>query len=430
MNKPNMIIILTDDQGYGDLSCMGSKDIRTPNLDRLAASGARFESMYSNSPVCSPSRAALLTGRYPANAGIRSILGGRRSTTGLTPETPTLATALKEQGYNTAAMGKWHLGSEPQARPLSNGFDTFFGFHSGCIDYYSHIFYWGMDGGGMDPIHDLWEDETEVHADGEYFTELITERSVNYIREQEADQPFFLYAAYNAPHYPMHAPQRYLDRFAHLPHDRRIMAAMLSAVDDGVGEICDELERKDMLDNTIICFLSDNGPSRESRNHLDGTTDPYYGGSTGGFRGHKFSLFEGGIRVPGIISWPARIPADQVITAPVAAMDIFPTLLLAADGDPEDYALDGLDISPVLLEGADSPHEYLYWEMGRQSAVRFGVYKLVLNGQEVEFEQPKEPIFLSNLEADPSEQHNLIDEEPELAEHLRVKVEAWLRSIG
>ena len=205
MTQPNFIIFMTDDQGYGDLSCMGNTDFRTPHLDRLAASGARFSNWYSNSPVCSPSRAALLTGRYPGNAGVRSILAGHRTASGLPRQTPTLATALKRLGYQTGLSGKWHLGLADGSRPHQHGFDDWFGFLAGCVDYYSHIFYWGMARGGAanNPVHDLWHNNREIWCNGHYMTELITERAVNFIRQAaQAEQPFFLYVPYNAPTIP------------------------------------------------------------------------------------------------------------------------------------------------------------------------------------------------------------------------------------
>lgn len=429
-HKPNFIVIMTDDQGYGDLSCMGNTDFLTPHIDALAENGARFTNWYSNSPVCSPARASLLSGRYPGNAGVRAILAGHRRATGLTPETPTIATAVRKLGYQTAAVGKWHLGLHEQSRPNQNGFDYFYGFMAGCLDYYSHIFYWSMADGRTNPTHDLWENDHEFYDNGRYFTEMVSEKAVEKIRDMnEAESPFLMYVAYNAPHYPMHAPRKYLDRFKHLPEDRRIMAAMLSAVDDGVGQIVDELKRQGIYEDTVIFFQSDNGPSRESRNWMDGRPDPYYGGLPGGLKGHKFSLFEGGIRVPGIFAWPGHIPAGQVIDEPCAAMDVFPTLLRLAGGDPAEYALDGLDIGAVLTKGAPTPHEELYWEMEQQTAVRSGPYKLVLNGQLIEGEPPQAPVFLSDLSTDPGEKINLADELPEVASQLTQKAEAWRAGI-
>lgn len=428
--QPNMIIILTDDQGYGDLSCMGSTDFRTPHIDSLAREGARCTNWYSGSPVCSPSRASLLTGCYPGHAGVRAILAGHRRATGLTAEVPTIATAVKELGYQTAAVGKWHLGLKEESRPLSNGFDYFYGFMAGCLDYYSHIFYWSMADGKTDPTHDLWEGNEEIYDNGRYLTEMISEKAVEKIREMNAeDKPFLLYVAYNAPHYPMHAPQKYLDRFKELPWDRRIMAAMISAVDDGVGQIRDELERLGIDRDTLIYFQSDNGPSRESRNWLDGRGDPYYGGTPGGLKGHKFSLYEGGIRVPGIFCWPGKIPAGQVIDEPCAAMDVFPTLLKIAGGDPGKYTLDGMDVLGVLTEGEKTPHDVIYWEMEGQTALRRGDYKLVLNGQLVEEEVPREPVFLADLSKDPGETVNLAEKLPELTEALTGEALAWREKL-
>ena len=431
-NKPNVIVIMTDDQGYGDLSCMGNTGFVTPHIDELAASGARFSCMYSASPVCSPSRASLLTGRYPGYAGVRAILAGHRRASGLTSEAPTIASALKPLGYRTAHIGKWHLGLKDDSRPNQNGFDYFYGFLAGCIDYYSHIFYWGMADGKTNPTHDLWENDQEVHADGEYFTQLITKKAVKYIRDNANGpnkEPFMLYLGYNAPHYPMHAPPEYIDRFAHLPWDQRVMYAMISAVDDGVGDIRAELKRQGILENTIIYYQSDNGPSRESRNFLDGREDSYYGGSAGAFKGHKFSLFEGGIRVPGIISWPAGIPSNQVIDEPVHAMDIFPTILKVAGGDFSEYQIDGMDIMPVIKDQAKSPHDKLFWEMNGQTAVRQGDYKLVLNGQLVEEEPAQDPIFLSNLKDDPSESRNLAEKMPDLTAELTTAAKEWRNAL-
>ncbi|MBR5112076.1 MAG: sulfatase-like hydrolase/transferase, partial [Clostridia bacterium] len=358
---------------------------------------------------------------------VRAILAGHRKASGLTPAVPTIATALKKLGYHTGISGKWHLGLKNECRPNSNGFDEFDGFLAGCVDYYSHIFYWGMADGNTNPVHDLWENETEVYDNGEYMTERITQKSIEFIQRNE-DRPFFLYVAYNAPHYPMHAPEKYMKRFEHLPKDRQLMAAMISAVDDGVGEIRAELERRGLLENTIIYFQSDNGPSRESRNWLDGTEDLYYGGSTGVFSGHKFSLFEGGIRVPSLLFWKGIIKSE-VIDAPHIATDIFPTILELCGGSPDEYELDGISLKEMLCSGGEALHDYIFWEMEDQTAVRKGKYKLVLNGRTDEGEEPRADVFLSDLESDPGEKHNLARELPGLFDELKKAALEWRAGI-
>ena len=337
-----------------------------------------------------------------------------------------------DQGYNTYMTGKWHLGLAEGSRPHTHGFDHWYGFMAGCIDYFSHIFYWGANrpGPGVNPTHDLWEDDREIWQNGRYFTEMITERAVRYLRDAAREgRPFFLYVPYNAPHYPMHAPQEYMDRFAHLPWDRRVMAAMLSAVDDGVGEILAEVERLGLADNTCSFFQSDNGPSRETRNWLDGTLDPYYGGTSGGLKGHKGSLFEGGIRLPGIMHWPARIPGGQVLCEPCAGMDIFPTFLTAAGGDTTAYELDGTDVMPHVADGAALPERDIFWELRGQRAVRRGQWKLVLDGHLIEEEPAQEPVHLANVEEDMGEQVNLAEGEPALTAELSAAVNAWYAGI-
>ncbi len=436
MAQPNFIIFLTDDQGYGDLSCMGAPDFRTPHLDRLAADGARFTSWYSNSPVCSPSRAALLSGRYPGNAGVRSILAGHRTASGLPQSTPTLASALKPLGYQSYMAGKWHLGLADGSRPHHHGFDHWYGFMAGCIDFYSHIFYWGANkpGPGLNPTHDLWEDDEEIWDNGHYFTEAITKKAIAYLRQaakakQTNDQPFFLYVPFNAPHYPMHAPQAYMERFAHLPWDRQVMAAMISAVDDGVGAIMAELERLGLAENTCTFFTSDNGPSRESRNWLDGNQDPYYGGSAGKLKGHKFSLYEGGIRLPGIMHWPGAIPGGQVLDEPCASMDLLPTLVSAAGGNLGSYEVDGVDLLPYVRDGQPPAERSIFWEQGAQTAVRRGPWKLVLRGQLVEGAPPEDAVHLANVVADMGERVNLATDQPAVTAELTALAEAWRQQL-
>ena len=416
--RPNVVVIMADDLGYGDLSCMGS-EFRTPHLDRLAASGVRLSTWYSNAPVCSPSRASLLTGRYPHRTGVTHILGGARGAVpGLTPGVETIAGALREQlGYRTAHVGKWHLGTDAGARPDRHGFDHWFGFTAGCFDYYSHLFYYDDK---LNPVHDLWENDHEVYRNGEYATDLFTDEAVRIIRDWGSDGPFCLYLGYNAPHYPMHAPAEYLDRFRDLPPDRRIMAAMVSCMDDGIGRILDELDRQGITDDTCVFFMSDNGPSPESRNWMDGREDAYYGGSAGIFRGHKFSLYEGGIRVPAMISWPGRLAGGRVVDAPLAAMDVYPTLLRLAGADPDRYGCDGTDIWPVLTGEQDGIDRPIFWRHHVNAAVREGDWKLV---------REKDAETLHNLADDPSEQRDVSADKPAVAEELRNVLRDWESGI-
>lgn len=422
--RPNFIVMLTDDQGYGDLSCTGAKDFRTPHLDAVAQRGVRFTHWYANGAVCSPTRASLLSGRYPGHAGVRSIVRGHRTATGMPADRVTsLAAALKPLGYRTGLFGKWHLGLAPGCRPNDHGFDEFVGHLAGCIDYYSHIFYWDRS---IDPLHDLWHNDREIWADGHYFTELITDHAVRFIDDAaEARQPFMIYLAFNAPHYPMHAPQRYMQRFADLPWPRQVMAAMLAAVDDAVGRVVGQLQRHGLLEQTCITFQSDNGPSRETRNWLNGTREPYYGGDAGPFRGHKFSLFEGGIRVPGLLSYPARVPAGRVLDTPAASMDIFPTLLAAAGGDPAAYDLDGVNLLPHLADAAPAPDRDLFFEQGHQQAIRRGRFKLIRRPQEVETQGPVAELFLSDLFDDPGERTNHAADHPRIAAELSAALDDW-----
>ena len=428
----NVILIMTDDQGYGDLSCMGATDFSTPHLDRLAEDGARFSCWYSNSPVCSPSRAALLTGRYPGNAGVRSILAGHRTATGMPAHVPSLPRLLQRSKYRTIMSGKWHLGLAAGSRPHDHGFDDWFGFLAGCVDFYSHIFYWGMNrpGPALNPTHDLWDNNKEVWRNGEYLTEVITQRAVAAIRRACADDtPFFLYVPYNAPHYPMHAPKQYMDRFEHLPWDRQVRAAMISAVDDGFGAIRAEVERQGLSESTCTFFTSDNGPSRESRNWLDGNQDPYYGGQSGALKGHKFSLFEGGVRVPGIVHFPGVVPPGREIKTPFCSIDVLPTLCEWLDIDVGVMELDGVS-QAAYLSGLGPPIERdRFWEMGNQTSIRRGPWKLVLNGELVEGVADADAVFLANLETDPGETNNRIDDYPDKANALRDAAEAWRRDL-
>ncbi|GAA1596058.1 MULTISPECIES: sulfatase family protein [Kribbella] len=424
MTRPNIVIVYTDDLGWGDLGCYGSPEIRTPHIDALADRGVRMTDWYSNSPVCSPSRASLLTGRHPAHAGVESILGAKRDTSGLPPQS-TLASTLAEAGWRTAIFGKWHLGVEPGSAPLRHGFQHHVGFRAGCVDYYSHIMYWGV----RYPIHDLWSDDTEIWNNGEYLTDLITDRAVEFIEDsRHTAEPFLCYVAYNAPHYPMHAPEDAMAKYAHLPWDEQVMAAMVSRVDDGVGRIVEALRQTGRLDDTIIFFSSDNGPSAEERNWLGGEEIAYAGGSTGGLRGHKGSVFEGGIRVPGIWSWPAVLPAGRTCEVPSMMMDVTPTILAAAGLEP-DADLDGEDLLPALSRGRTDSERVLSWEYEGQLAVRRGRWKLVADPSE-RLGAPRQPgRLLFDLLADPHETTDLAAREPEVLADLGKQVESWSEAL-
>ena len=290
--KPNVILFYTDDQGYGDLGCYGSRDIKTPHIDALAASGARLMSYYSAAPVCSPSRAALLTGLSPQRAGVPGNVRAGKDVVGLRGDKVTIAEVCKRQGYATAVFGKWHLGTAKESCPLGQGFDEYLCHHYGCISFYTHIFSWDRR---LGPVHDLWRNGEEIHEDGTYMTDIITREALRCIGEHRAEL-FFLYLPYNAPHYPMEAPKEYLDLYEGLGTNRRPYAAMVTCVDDSIGQIVAKVKELGLLDDTLFLFASDNGPSNEVRTKVK--KDGPQPGSSGPFRGSKFSLLEGGIRLP------------------------------------------------------------------------------------------------------------------------------------
>lgn len=417
----NVVIIYADDLGWGDLGCFGSTEVETPHLDALAAGGVTATRWYVNSPVCSPSRASLLTGRHPAHAGVESILGAERSVVGL-PEQETLASVVQSAGLRTGIFGKWHLGVEHGSGPLRRGFDEHQGFRAGCVDYYSHIMYWGL----KYPIHDLWRGEEEIWRNGEYLTDVITDWACDFIAR--GDGPFLCYVPYNAPHYPMHAPQEQMDRFAHLPWEKQVMAAMIASLDDGVGRIVSTLKQTGQYDDTIIIFSSDNGPSAEERNWLDGEEVAYSGGSTGGLRGHKGSLYEGGIRVPTIWSWRNGLPQGAVCDQPAQMIDVLPTVLdaLGQPGDPVD--VDGVSMLGVLRGDTAAPDRDLCWEYEGQSVVRRGSWKMIKDVRE-KLGAPAQPgTQLFDLAADPQEQHPVAGPEP-IRRELEAALSQWQHQV-
>ncbi len=362
--KPNFVIIMADDLGYGDLGCYGSRSIPTPNIDALAAAGMRFTDFHSNGAVCSPTRAALLTGRYQQRCGIGGVVtAARHRHTGLDLEETTFAEALKTGGYATAIFGKWHVGYAPEFNPVHQGFDRFRGYVSGNVDFFSHI-----DQAGYE---DWWEGAELAPEEG-YTTHLITRHGVDFIREHRG-QPFCLYLAHEAPHYPYQGPG---DKALRVKGDPGKIAGaredvgnayreMVVEMDKGVGEIVAALRDHGLEGETLVMFFSDNGANSK--------------GSNGALRGHKGQLWEGGHRVPCVAAWPGVIEPGTESRVTAMTMDVFPTLLECA-GIGAPAALDGVSLLPVLKGGELAPRS-VFWQTGRAAAVRRGKWKLVLGGR-------------------------------------------------
>lgn len=426
--RPNFVVIVTDDQGIGDVGCYGHPEARTPHLDRLAASGVRFNQWYANAPVCSASRAAILTGKYPPRTGVQGALPSQPTfdVPGLRAGEQTMPGYLRGLGYRTAAVGKWHLGSAPPSRPLAQGFDEFFGWYSGWLDAYSHRYYQlGSPPGKI--FHDLWRNEQEVFEEPAYMTEVLGREARAFLTRQSRRQPFFLYLCFGAPHYSMMAPQRYLDRFPPTMHrDRKLHLAMVAAVDDVVGALLGDLRRLGLENDTVVFFQSDNGATREERASSDGR--PNTGGSNGRYRGYKLGLFDGGMHVPAILRGPG-IPAGLVSERPFLSMDLFPTFAAMAQPGRKLAGVDGQDILPVL-NGDQPPHAFMFWNHNRQRAVRAGDWKLILEPPSFPGDPVEDKVWLSNLEADPGEKTNLASREPERVRQLRERIHAWERDVG
>jgi len=419
--RPNVVVILADDLGIGDLSCFGAKDIRTPNLDRLASEGVRFANWHANSPVCSPSRASVLTGKYPQHAGIPEILTSRPAfdVPGLKSGEQTLASELHKLGYQTAAVGKWHLGSAPESRPRSQGFDEFFGFYSGWIDYYSHRYY---TLGGQPIFHDLWRNEEEVWEEPIYQSELLAREANAFLSKQQANSPFFLYLAFGAPHYPMMAPKRFVDRLpSSMDRDRRLHAAVVEALDESIGTVLATLKERG-FENTIVYFQSDNGATREVR--ADHLAREYHGGSNGIFRASKGSLFEGGMHVPAILRWPGKVPAGQVSNGLCMGMDLMPTILRNAGGSLFE-GLDGIDLTSHLRTRSTLPDRAVFWEYKAQTCARQSQWKLLVDPIEGLGMPTVQGTMLFNVAEDPSEKNNLAGEQPAIVQKLTEQASAW-----
>jgi arylsulfatase A-like enzyme len=418
--RPNVIVILSDDQGSVDAHCYGAKDLETPAIDALAARGVRFTQFYSGAPVCSPSRAALLTGRYPLRAGLVGNAPSRAGRAGMPPQ-PTLAKMLRAAGYATAHIGKWHLGFTPETMPNGQGFENSFGHMGGCIDNFSHFFYW--EGPNR---HDLYRNGQEVYYPGRFFPDLMVEEARHFL-EKNRSRPFFLYFALNMPHYPYQAEPKWLEHYRNLPYPRNLYAAFVSTLDDRIGALLKTVDDLGLREQTIIIFQSDNGHSVEERAHGGG-------GSAGPYRGAKFSMFEGGIRLPGIISWPGHLPEGAVRGQVAHACDWMPTIAALCGVKLLDGDIDGKSLVPVIRSAdARTPHDVLHWQvgLGRNAhwAVRQGDWKLMGNlqdtaGPPLSVEDKK--LFLANLAADVGEKRNLAKERPEVVERLLKIRQEWL----
>jgi len=420
--RPNVLLIYADDMGSLDLNCYGSSDLITPHLDKLAAGGLRFTQFYSAAPVCSPSRAAMLTGRYPQRAGVPGNVGGGEGVEGMPGEQVTIAEMLKAAGYATGHVGKWHLGSRPETLPNGQGFDYSIGHHGGCIDNYSHYFYWAGPN-----HHDLWQNGTEIHREGEYFPDLMAKEAGSFI-EQHRAEPWFLYWAINIPHYPYQGRDAWRQKYAHLDMPRREYAAFVSTMDEIIGQVLDQLDALGLTNDTIVIFQSDNGHSTEERAFGGG-------GNAGPYRGAKFSLFEGGIRLPAMIRWPGRIPAGEDRGQLCTACDWLPTIADLTGVALPDRPIDGRSMRQVCRSAAaPTSHEVFHWQSGGtkdgpQWAVREGDWKLIGNPRDTSNKAtlgPADKLFLVNLADDPGELTNLAAREPARVERMVGLHEGWL----
>lgn len=418
-DRPNVLLILADDLGSVDLNCYGSDDLETPSLDALARSGVKFNQFYAAAPVCSPSRAGLLTGRYPQRAGVPGNVSSKAGNPGMPASQITIAEELKANGYATAHIGKWHLGYTPETMPNGQGFDYSFGHMGGCIDNYSHFFYWNGPN-----RHDLHRNGEEVFHDGQYFPDLMVDELNAYV-DRTKDKPWFIYWAINVPHYPYQGDKKWLKYYEDLPYPRNLYAAFVSAMDERIGRVLDHLKSNRLEDNTIVIFQSDHGHSEEERAHFGG-------GNSGPFRGQKFSLFEGGIRVPAIISRPGSIPEGETRDQFATGSDWYPTILQLTNSRAGKHRLDGRSLFPIIwAETAPSEHKVFHWESGggqnnRQWAVRDGDWKLVMNGRN---SKPDEKIFLSNLAESVSETKNQAKENSEIVARLTKLHHEWLNDL-
>ncbi len=417
VRHPNFILIMADDLGYNDLSCYGSKTINTPHLDRLAAEGMRFTDFHSNGAVCSPTRAALMTGKYQQRVGIEGVITAAHDREkGLALEETTLAEALKEIGYVTGMFGKWHLGYAERYNPTHQGFDEFKGYVSGNVDYFSHI----DQAGYLD-----WWKNTRLEDDPGYTTDLLTRYGIEFIKRHQKE-PFFLYLPYEAPHYPYQGrnSKPFRTRGSKKSHDHAVPAdsipaiykEMVEVLDEDIGKIIETLEELHLANNTLIFFCSDNGGVKK------------YGPHNFPLRGWKGQLYEGGHRVPAIAWWPGVIKAGTRSDETVMSMDIFPTFLDLAR-DTTRYKLDGISFKKTLLGEGTLPERPLFWRHRHAKAIREGDWKLIITEREASKEHIEKRIELYDLKKDLSETKNLAGKYPERVETMQKQLEEWEKEV-
>ena len=407
-DRPHIVFILADDLGWKDVGYHGS-EIKTPHIDRLAYNGVRLEQHYVQ-PVCSPTRAALLTGRYPIRTGLQTGVVRPWADYGLPLDERTLPQELEAAGYSTAITGKWHLGAHAQEYlPQARGFDLQYGHYLGAIDYFTHSRMGGLD----------WHRDQKALREAGYTTQLIAKEAVGIIDKHPTSQPLFLYVPFNAPHTPLQAPQEYLDRYAHIQNPkRRKFAAMVTCMDDAIGAITAALEKRGMTGDTLLIFSSDNGgPTRN-------------GADNGDLRGAKGSLYEGGTRVPAFAVWPGKLKPGRIVEHPVHACDWYPTLTrLAGIKRQPAKPLDGYDIWPLLSRGkASKRREILLNVEANRGAVRMGDWKLVVRGGLTEKDaRPNHTVELFNLAEDPNERNNLAAANPDQVRRLHQRLLAFAK---
>ncbi len=415
---PNIVVIFADDLGYGDLSVYGHPTIHTPRLDRMAQEGIKLTSFYVSSPACSPSRFALLTGRYPIRANLRWALGPEEDWS-LPDSELTLAEALKAQGYRTAAIGKWHLGSRPGSFPTEHGFDSYYGL------LYSNDMMppWVQTERPLE----LWRDTLAIEypVDQNTLTERYTEEAIRFIRDAR-DAPFFLYLAHSMPHVPLHTSERFRGRSA-----GGLYGDVIETIDWSAGQILDVLAEEGLTDRTLVIFTSDNGPWNEMPDRMfrEDRIKPWDAGTAGPLRGTKATTWEGGVRVPFIARWPGRIPEGQVSAEMATTMDVYATLLeLTGAEGPSDRVVDGFDIWPLLTGQAGTPREYFYYVYpDRLEAVRDRDWKLVMRQADPESSASPE---LYDLRVDPYERYDLAAAHPDVAERLKHRLIEFAAETG